>query len=49
MTGEALERGMHVQPHRPVGAERFFDVRYQQLLADPIGTVREIYKHFELP
>jgi len=46
---EGLERGMHVRRTGPAGAERFFDVRYQQLLADPIGTVREIYRHFELP
>jgi len=46
---EGLERGMHVRRTGRAGAERFFDVRYQQLLADPIGTVREIYRHFELP
>jgi hypothetical protein len=40
---------MHVRRTGPAGAERFFDVRYQQLLADPIGTVRRIYTHFDLP
>jgi hypothetical protein len=46
---EGLERGMHVRRSGPAGAERFFDVNYQQLLANPIGTVRRIYAHFELP
>jgi hypothetical protein len=46
---EALERGMHVRHGHPDGARRFFDVRYQQLLADPIGTIRQIYTHFDLP
>ena len=46
---EGLERGMHVRHSGPAGAERFFDVNYQQLLADPIGTVRRIYAHFGLP
>ena len=46
---EALERGMHVRHADPAGARRFVDVRYQQLLADPIGTVRRIYTHFDLP
>ena len=46
---EALERGMHVRHSDPAGARRFVDVRYQQLLADPIGTVRRIYTHFDLP
>ena len=46
---EGLERGMHVRHGGPAGTERFFDVNYQQLLADPIGTVRRIYAHFALP
>jgi hypothetical protein len=46
---EGIERGMHVRHTGPVGAERFFDVNYQELLADPIGTVRQIYTHFDLP
>jgi hypothetical protein len=28
---------------------RFFDVRYVDLTRDPIGTVRRIYTHYELP
>ncbi|MET0484133.1 MAG: sulfotransferase [Candidatus Rokuibacteriota bacterium] len=46
---EGLERGMHVRHSGLADAERFFDVNYQQLLADPIGTVRRIYAHFGLP
>src|SRR5262245_2775299 len=46
---EGLEHGMHVRHAHPDGAKRFFDVRYQQLLADPIATIRQIYTHFGLP
>jgi hypothetical protein len=28
---------------------QFFDVHFRQLIADPIGTVRAIYRRFELP
>ncbi len=30
-------------------ADRVCDVQYQQLVADPIGTVRGIYAHYDLP
>jgi hypothetical protein len=28
---------------------RFHDVRYDDLVADPVGTVEAIYQHFALP
>lgn len=30
-------------------ARHFFDLQYQELIADPIGTVRHIYRHFDYP
>jgi len=29
--------------------EQFYDVRYTDLVRDPIGTVRRLYAHYELP
>jgi hypothetical protein len=46
---DGLARAMRVRQAGAVAAERFFDVRYHELLDDPIGTVRRIYSHFELP
>lgn len=34
---------------RSVNPGLIFDVRYDTLVSDPIGTVRNIYKHFGLP
>ena len=30
-------------------AERFLDVRYADLVDDPLAVVRRIYDHFEMP
>lgn len=46
---EGLARAMRVRRAGTVPAERFFDVRYPDLLGDPLGTVRQIYTHFGLP
>jgi hypothetical protein len=31
------------------GQARFFDVRYEDLVADPVGTAEAVYAHFGLP
>ena len=46
---EGLARAMRVRQTGAVPAERFVDVRYHELLADPIGTIRRVYTHFGLP
>jgi hypothetical protein len=46
---EGLAHAMHVRRAGVVPPERFFDVRYHDLVRDPVGTVRRIYGHFELP
>ncbi len=45
----AIERACHFRDRGQVAAERFFDVRYTDLLSDPMGTVRRLYAHFDLP
>ncbi len=32
-----------------VGSDRIVDVRYEDLVADPVGVVRRIHAHFDLP
>jgi hypothetical protein len=46
---EGLARAMRVRHAGTIAADRFFDVHYHDLLRDPIGTVRRIYAHFNLP
>jgi hypothetical protein len=44
-----IERGMAARDGGCLPADRFVDVWYAELLRDPIGTVRKIYAHFDLP
>ncbi|MBP1702896.1 MAG: sulfotransferase, partial [Chloroflexi bacterium] len=30
-------------------AGQIFDIQYEQIIADPVGTVIEVYRHFQLP
>jgi hypothetical protein len=45
---EGLDRALRVRDEGVIAAERFFDVRYVDLLRDPLGSVRRIYRHFDL-
>ena len=45
---EGLDRALRARDEGIVSADRFFDVRYADLLRDPFGTVRRIYRHFDL-
>lgn len=42
---QALRRTEQVQRSRP---QQFFDVQHKDFVADPLGTVRAIYDHFDL-
>jgi hypothetical protein len=42
-----IERGLAARSH--ADASRFFDVRLNDLLADPIGMLSDIYRRFDLP
>jgi hypothetical protein len=46
---DGLERGLRVRERGLVSASRFFDVRYDELVRDPIDVVRRIYLHYGLP
>jgi len=43
-----LRRGLAQRERVPDRAARFFDVRFPELLADPLDCVRRIYAHFDL-
>jgi hypothetical protein len=43
-----LERAMHLRQSGRLPGERFLDVHYHDLLADPIAVVRRIYARFDL-
>jgi hypothetical protein len=47
MCRESLRRAMEARAKAP--ADRFLDVQYRDLVADPIGTVRRIYERFGFP
>lgn len=44
-----IERGLRARDGGCAAEERFFDVRYRSLVADPLGMVRSIYARFDLP
>ena len=43
-----LEQGMEARDRRPERAERFCDLHFEEIAADPIGCVRRIYARFDL-
>ena len=46
---EAIGRAMRFRDHGGAPAEQFLDLRYLDLVADPISAVRTVYAHFDLP
>ncbi|HXZ84893.1 MAG TPA: sulfotransferase, partial [Myxococcota bacterium] len=44
-----IESAMRIRQEGRVPPERFLDVHYLDLVADPLGTVRRVYAHFGLP
>jgi hypothetical protein len=45
---EGMRRALAARDAGCAPAERFFDVRYTDLMRDPIGVVRSIYAHFDM-
>jgi hypothetical protein len=45
----AMERASRYRDTGVIPSERFFDVHYVDLLRDPIGTVRRLYAHWQVP
>ena len=46
---EALDRFVDFRDAHPELADRFIDVRYQEIISDPLAVVRRIYEKFEMP
>jgi hypothetical protein len=49
MFAYCLETNRKNRDDSPVNNDSLLDIQYAQLVADPIGTVRKIYSHFEIP
>jgi hypothetical protein len=46
---ESLTRAVTARDRMPQHAGQFIDVQFQEILKDPMGVVRRIYEHFDLP
>src|SRR5215468_9010325 len=49
LTADEIRTGLAARDDADVPPERFFDVRYTDLVKDPMGTVRTIYDRFAMP
>jgi len=49
LTAVEIRAGLRARDHGCAPPERFLDVRYRDLVNDPIGGVRSAYAHFDLP
>ncbi len=46
---ESMERITRFRDAHPELRDRFIDVQYRELIADPLATIRSIYKRLDLP
>ncbi len=44
-----LEQGMAARDRHPVRSAQFLHLHFHEIVADPLGSVRRIYHHFDLP
>jgi hypothetical protein len=49
LTAAEIRAGLETRDHDCALPERFLDVRYRDLVKDPIGAVRRVYTHFDIP
>ena len=49
MLAEGMERSIQFRQNHPHLADRFIDVNYPELVADPVLVVRRIYQQLEIP
>ena len=49
LTAAEIRDGLETRDHDCALPERFLDVRYRDLVKDPIGAVRRVYTHFDIP
>ncbi|MBW2269218.1 MAG: sulfotransferase [Deltaproteobacteria bacterium] len=43
-----IDQGMRARAGRPDQAGQFLDLHFHEIVADPLGCVRRIYRHFDL-
>jgi len=46
---QALSRAIATRERLPQHAAQFVDVQFEEILRDPMSTVRRIYRHFDMP
>jgi len=46
---ERMERFIQFREDHPELADRFVDIKYSELVSDPLAAVRRIYQQFEIP
>ncbi|MGE5238899.1 MAG: sulfotransferase family protein [Chloroflexota bacterium] len=46
---EAIGRALRSRDRGCAPSERFLDLYYADLVADPVGAVRQVYTHFDMP
>jgi len=46
MLADDIRRGFEIRDDHCAPSERFIDIRYPELIDDPLTTVRRIYRHF---
>jgi Sulfotransferase family len=49
LTADEIRTGLQARDDRCAPPEQFLDVRYRDLVTDPIGTARSVYAHFDMP
>lgn len=49
LTADELRTGLQARDDGCAARSRFLDIRYRDLVKDPIGTVRRVYAHFDMP
>jgi len=49
LTADEIRAGLQARDQGCAPPEQFLDVRYRDLVRDPIGTVRSAYAHFDMP
>ena len=49
LLAERMERLIRFRENHPELAGRFADVKYPELVSDPLAVIRRIYQQFEIP
>jgi Sulfotransferase family len=49
LLAETMERSIRFRDQHPELGERFLDLNYSDIVSDPLGTARRIYRHLDCP